>query len=295
MAAKGGLEIPDALAWLDERPDGKLWLSRLPDLYVAACERFAVIGTGRPFTGGCVSYVVPVHAEAGDAVLKIQFIDRESRFEADALKAWNGNGAIRLVDHAPDLGAMLLERCLPGRFLADDHHTDQIGVMADLLRKLHIPAWAPFRSLREEADDWREGLSATWERHGRPCEKRLVDAAVSALCEMTADETPSILLHQDLHGHNVLSSERSGWLAIDPKPLAGDPAFSLSPIVRSFELGHSRQEALRRLDRLSAELDLDRERARLWTIGQTMAWGFGSDYSDRHFETVRWLLGPEPR
>jgi streptomycin 6-kinase len=99
-----------------------------------------------------------------------------------------------------------------------------------------------------------------------------------------------VLLHQDLHGENVLAAEREPWLTIDPKPLTGEREFGVAPIVRSFELGHSRRAALRRLDRLTWELGLDRERARLWTVGQTVAWGFDSDYAPTHLDTVRWLL-----
>jgi streptomycin 6-kinase len=97
-------------------------------------------------------------------------------------------------------------------------------------------------------------------------------------------------VHQDLHGENVLAAEREPWLVIDPKPLAGEREFALAPIVRSFEFGHSRSEVLRRLDRLSGELALDRERARGWAIAQTIAWSFDSAYADGHFETARWLL-----
>jgi streptomycin 6-kinase len=45
-----------------------------------------------------------------------------------------------------------------------------------------------------------------------------------------------------------------------------------------------------RLDRLTGELGLDRERARLWALAQTVAWSFDSDYQPRHVETAQWLL-----
>ena len=34
-----------------------------------------------------------------------------------------------------------------------------------------------------------------------------------------------VLLHGDLNPTNVLSAEREPWLAIDPKPVVGDPAY----------------------------------------------------------------------
>jgi len=281
---------PASLSWLQEREDGRAWLKSLPDLLGKCRDGFELDWLGDPFSGGNVSFVLPVKRHGDDAVLKLQFPDRECRFEADALRFWDGQGAIRLLDHAPDLNALLLERCRPGRFLADAPDVDPIAVLSKLLKKLLIPAAAPFTHLSEEAAHWRHNLESDWEQAGKPCEKGLVDAAVAALTDLPNDETEQVLLHQDLHGHNVLSAERTGWLAIDPKPLVGDPSFALSPIVRSFEFGHSREAALYRLDRLSEELDLDRERARHWTIAQTMAWAFSSSYSERHFETVRWLL-----
>jgi streptomycin 6-kinase len=48
---------------------------------------------------------------------------------------------------------------------------------------------------------------------------------------------------------------------------------------------------LHRFDRLTAELDLDRERARAWTIAQTVAWTPAA-LADAawHLEVARWLL-----
>ena len=281
---------PASLSWLERREDGRQWLQSLPELLAQCRDLFELDQLGDPFSGGNVSFVLPVKRLGTDAVLKLQFPDRECLFEADALRHWDGQGAIRLLDHAPGLNAMLLERCRPGRFLADDPDVDPLAVLSNLLKELLIPADTPFTHLSVEAAHWRRNLESDWENAGKPCERRLVDAALAAVSDLPKDETDQVLLHQDLHGHNVLSAERSGWLAIDPKPLVGDPAFSLSPIVRSFEFGHTRPAALYRLDRLSDELGLDRDRARYWTIAQTMAWAFCSDYSERHFETTRWLL-----
>ncbi|WP_269584870.1 aminoglycoside phosphotransferase family protein [Roseibium sp. Sym1] len=291
LATGSAFRVPETLLWLNETERGHAWLAGLPHLLESSRDRFRLDWIGDAFSGGNVSYVVPARRNGEEAVLKLQYPDRECRFEADALRLWNGHGAIRLLEHAPDLNALLLERCTPGAFLADDPLADHLGVVSDLLHQLLVPAGAPFTGLEDEARRWLTALETNWLKAGKPCEQRLVDAAVTALSDLCAAETDRVLLHQDLHGHNILSAERADWLAIDPKPLAGDPAFALSPIIRSPEFGHSRQAALYRLDRLSVELSLDRERARLWTIGQTMTWAFEGGGSKRHFETVRWLLG----
>lgn len=100
-----------------------------------------------------------------------------------------------------------------------------------------------------------------------------------------------MLVHQDLHAHNVLRAGRARWLAIDPKPLHGEVEFALAPIVRSCELGHSRPAALRRLDDLVEAVGVDWARARDWCFAQTVAWSIeGSTAVNTHLETARWLL-----
>lgn len=78
---------------------------------------------------------------------------------------------------------------------------------------------------------------------------------------------------------------------IDPKPLLGEREFSVAPIVRAYELGHSEGSVRRRLDRLTDALGLDRERARLWAMAQTVAWAVDSGEADPwHVQTAEWLL-----
>jgi streptomycin 6-kinase len=231
-----------------------------------------------------------VTADGEEAVLKVQQPHRESEHEAAALEHWDGDGAIRLLEHEPAEHALLLERCVPGTSLAAAGAEAALDVFVELLPRLWRPAGAPFRPLAEEAAWWAGSLERSWEEAGRQFERRLLDAALEALRELPPTQGEQVLLHQDLHGENVLAAEREPWLAIDPKPLAGEREFGIAPIVRSRELGHSRRDVLRRFDRLTGELDLDRERARGWTVAQTIAWSVGEEYRQTHVETARWLL-----
>src|SRR5262249_40950837 len=141
---------------------------------------------------------------------------------------------------------------------------------------------------------WVSTLRSDWESAGRPIEEPLVDAAISLLEELAPTQGEQVLVHQDLHPDNVLAAEREPWLVIDPKPLVGEREVALASIVRASEIGHSRSAVLGRLDRLTSELGLDRERTRGWAIGQTIAWGVDSDYHALHAETARWLLEAAP-
>ena len=223
-------------------------------------------------------------------VLKIQWPHRESEHEAVALELWNGDGAVRLLARDEQRHGLLLERCRPGAPLGQRGSEAALDVLIGLLPRLWKPAGPPFRSLSEEASWWVGYLPDEWERIGRPYEQELLEAAVSALEELAPTQGEQVLVHQDLHGDNVLAAEREPWLAIDPKPLVGEREFGLASIIRSAELGHSERALRHRLKRLSSELGLDRDRVRKWALGQTIAWTSGSDVQATHVETARWLL-----
>jgi streptomycin 6-kinase len=275
--------VHPGLEWLRGSAAGSAWLDRLPELLAECRERWS-LELERPFSDAFASLAVP----AGDVVLKIQFPDRESEHEAAALRTWNGDGAVRLLDEDPGRRALLLERCVPGTYLSRE--PSALSVLIELLPRLWKPASAPFRTVAEEADGWRRTLPRAWERAGRPFERELLDAAVAALDDLVPTQGEQVLVHQDLHGANVLAARREPWLVIDPKPLLAERELALAPLIRSVELGPGREAMVGRLDRLTAELGLDRERARRWTIAQTIAWSVGSDRLESHVETARWLL-----
>jgi streptomycin 6-kinase len=285
------IEIPSGLDWLKASARGRAWLENLTAAAQSCIERWGLT-IGKPFPTAYTSLAVPATlADGTDVVLKIPFPDRESEHEASALAHWDGDGAVRLIANDQALGAFLVERCIPGSPLSNIGQDIALDVVAHLLPRLWKPASAPpFRSLAEEAGWWASHLDESWERAGRPFEARLVDAALEALRTLPGSQGEQVLLHQDLHGDNVLRAEREPWLVIDPKPLIGEREFALAPIVRSFEFGVGRRDVQHRLDRLTSELGLDRERARLWCLAQTVAWSIGSDHLPRHVETATWLL-----
>jgi streptomycin 6-kinase len=281
--------VHPGLDWLRGFDEGRAWLDRLPRLLEECREQWS-LELGEPFPDAFASLAVP----AGDAVLKIQFPDRESEQEADALALWDGAGAVRLLEHDPERRALLLERCRPATPLKELEPEAALDVVVALLPRLWRPVAAPFRPLADEAAWWLEKFEDRWERSGRPFERRLLDAGLQALRELPPTQGEQVLVNQDLHADNVLAAEREPWLVIDPKPLAGEREFGLASLIRGGELGGDERSVRRRLDRLTSELGLDRERARGWAIGQTLAWAWEDDtpLAD-HVETARWLLQAE--
>jgi len=238
----------------------------------AAVARDWELRLGDPYPPGAAGYVVRAELTDGTlAALKLQHRHREDEQEADALERWNGEGAVRLLRRDDARHALLLERCEPGTPLAAGAD-DPLGVLLGLLPRLWKDA-AGFRTLADEVAHWA------------------LEGEVGDLArELAATQGELVLVHQDLHGENVLAAQREPWLVIDPKPLAAERELAVAPIVRSDELGHGRRAALARLDRLTSELGLDRERALGWTVVQTVAWSAGRDYVAPHVETARLLL-----
>jgi streptomycin 6-kinase len=285
------VEAHPGLAWAAATSRGRAWLGRLPRLVAECAERWG-LEPGEPFPYAYASLALPARRGGEEVVLKVQFPHRESEHEAAALALWDGNGAVRLLDHDEERHALLLERLRPGTPLCDEAPERVLDVLAGLLPRLWVPAGAgaPFRTLEEEAVWWLSYLPERWERGARPFGHDLLDVALAALGELPGTQGEQVLVHQDLHGANVLRAEREPWLAIDPKPLLGEREFGISPVLRSAELGHGRDEVRRRLDRLSGELGLDRDRARRWAIAQTAAWEVDAARPDEHVEIAHWLL-----
>jgi streptomycin 6-kinase len=283
-------DLPPKLKWLEASSDGREWLRQLP-AHVNACADRWSLRLEAPYQESYVSIVFPVAvADGSPAVLKVQFPHPECAYEAEALRRWNGEGAVRLFAHDPVHHALLMERCEPGDPLSGIDADEALEVFTDLLPRLWIDADKPFMSLHDESIGWVEQLPSSWERSGRPFEIELLNAALGALDVLRGTQGEQVLLHQDLHGDNVLRAKREPWLVIDPKPLVGERAFTLAPIVRASEFGHSRKCVVDRLDKLTSALGLDRERARLWALAQTLAWAFEGDrVLGQHVDTARWL------
>jgi hypothetical protein len=113
------MEIPAGLDWLRTGSKGREWLERLPTL-IEECSDSWSLRVGEPFAYAFASIALPAERDDGSqAVLKIQYPHDESEFEAAALKTWNGDGAVRLFEHAADGFAvapwvlLFLERHLP--------------------------------------------------------------------------------------------------------------------------------------------------------------------------------------
>ncbi|WUJ32766.1 aminoglycoside phosphotransferase family protein [Streptomyces sp. NBC_00388] len=266
-------------------------------------ERWGLRQEGPPMRGH-VAVVLPVvrAADGVRAALKLQEVDAETAGEPAALRVWDGRGAVRLLGHDPASGTMLLERLDGTRSLASVPDVlAATEVIARLLARLTSePAPAGMRRLGELTARMLDRVPGAVEALADGAERRLLRSCAAAVREV-ADEPGDRLLHWDLHFENVLAAGREPWLAIDPKPLAGDPGFELLPALwnRFGEGG-----LLRRFDLMTDVLGMagDRGRARAWTLARvlqnslwTLADGGSGRLSPEMAEIARTLLAPRAR
>ncbi|MEU9637559.1 aminoglycoside phosphotransferase family protein [Streptomyces tendae] len=247
---------------------GRAFVDGLPALAAGFLERWELRLDG-PSMHGWAALVLPVvRGDGTQAVLKLQILDAETEGEPLALRVWAGDGAVRLLDHDPATGTMLLERLDSGRMLSHvEDSREAVQVIARLLAHLTAtPAPPGVRGLGDIARGMLERTPGTLERIPDPADRRLVADCAAAVREV-ADEPGDRLLHWDLHYENVLAADRAPWIAIDPKPLAGDPGFDLLPALDN---RYDPDETRWRFDAMTDVLGLDRERARAWCLGRVL-------------------------
>jgi streptomycin 6-kinase len=256
------------IAWM---ADGREWAESLPVLAESCCRRWRLT-VGEPFEGGCTAWVAPAERADGSAcVLKLPYPDDVAWHESDALRLWDGDGAVRLLEFDAGTRALLLERLLPGSSLMDLADTEEaLTVACSVLRRLWHPPPAAFATAVAGAAAGAAGVERKHRELAQPFDLALLRAAVAAFEELARYEGDSVVLHQDFHRGNVLRAEREPWLAIDPKPLAGEPAFDARWLLYNllYHEPRSRLPPAELLDRLAAELALEPERIRLWTVSR---------------------------
>ncbi len=289
------VDIPDELAAAQLKHNGeagRTFITELPARTADFLNRWNLRVAG-PSMHGVTALVLPVlTADNTPAALKLQLLDDESEGEPTALRTWNGNHAVRLLAHDPTTGTMLLERLDHTRTLSHlpDPHEATL-VIADLLTHLTaVPAPPGIRRLGDIAERMLDRTPQALRQIPDPTSRTLIADCAAALREV-ATHPGDRLLHWDLHFENVLASDRAPWLAIDPKPLAGDPGFDLWPAINN---RFDPADILWRFDALTDVLALNRERARAWTLArvlQNALWGIedGESLEETELEIARRL------
>ena len=256
----------------------RAWLDRLPGI-VRGLARDWGLQLGAPFQpGGQCSWVAPARtADGARLVLKVGWLHPEAEHEAEALRFWDGNGAVRLQADQTfgDTVALLLERCDPGTLISELAEPEQDEVVCALLPRLwrEPPAGHEFPSLQAMCAAWADETGAAFARAGDTTasaglDRGLARTGLELFRTLPASADRHVLLATDLHAENILAARREPWLVIDPKPHVGDPAYDALQHMLNCDRLFTDPEGLVR--RLADLLGLQRDRLLLWLFARVV-------------------------
>ncbi len=272
-------KIPQAQAEKKEE-----WLHALPKVIKTYEEKWQV-KIHEPFANLSFNWVAPaLCADGTKAVFKFGLETRELASEINALKAWQGKGAVHLLNSDAEAGVLLLEQLEPGESFW--HTKDDVlasNVCADLLLEL----WqADVPENTRTLENWTHELV---DYHEKSDAKQLPQDLVDLALQLRKDllqQPETVLLHADLHHDNILSATRQAYLAIDPKGIAGPKgydvaSFLMNPFGITKPKNH-KQKLETRLNIFSEKLELSLEELASWGIMHcvlSVVWSLGYDGS----------------
>lgn len=255
MQGKDGTTIiPDILEKKVKRcfgPKGHKWLEQLPGL-LAACSSKWNLTEVAPSPVMSFNLVCFAQSPAyGPVVLKIGVPHLDLFTEMEALRIYGGRNICKIFDWDAELGAMLLERVMPGEdLLTIKNSSERIKVAATLAAALPLPVTE--HSLPTLAELMDEAFARQRrEQTGGKKMLELIDAAQNLYRQLAADR-PQLLLHGDLNHWNILSNN-GRWQAIDPKGIIGPACMEPARFMLN-ELELSGREPLACLDEMTAIL-----------------------------------------
>src|SRR5258708_29477832 len=138
--------------FISHNAEDAAWLEALPDLLERLAVRWSLTVDSH-FPDIRLNYVAPAtRKDKAACVLKVSRHVDETHNEIAALQLWDGNGAARLLEADPELGALLVEHLHPGTMLslvADTNDDAATVIAAAVVRQLWrpVPVYHGLRSL----------------------------------------------------------------------------------------------------------------------------------------------------
>jgi streptomycin 6-kinase len=188
---------------------------------------------------------------------------------------YGGRGMARALRVDRQRRILLMERVVPGVPLWGEMIERALEAAAFVMSKLRTPPpdQHAFPDVRTYHRAWPSHIQL-YGGHG-PIDADLFEMGERLFLELCESSPAPVVLHGDLHSGNVLSSERDGWLAIDPKGLIGEACYEVGDLLRNRidEIQGSADPVAAMRGRVEMLADLtgfDRERVRLWGLAQAV-------------------------
>ncbi|WP_285114019.1 aminoglycoside phosphotransferase family protein [Leifsonia sp. fls2-241-R2A-40a] len=234
-------------------------------------ERWGLEADGEALTTAS-SVLQPVRRGHDRLFLKLAASPEERAGNA-VLTWWRGHGAAAVLES--DENAVLVERAMGGGDLAELARSGPDGDdgATRILCRTGTTVHGTFDRPRPDGlFSLRRWFRDLLDRAASPSSADGLFADAAAVADdLLAHPAGDVVLHGDLHHGNVLDFGERGWLAIDPKPVHGDPGFDVANIL----CNPDPQVALRadRLERtvavIAQETGMTPQRVLQWGL----AWG----------------------
>jgi streptomycin 6-kinase len=193
----------------------------------------------------------------------------------DALLLYGGGGMVRVLEAERDDRVVLMERVVPGETLWHAPIDEALEAIASVMTKLRAapPAGHSYPDARSYHRAWPNHVRLY--RGAGPIDADLFEIGERLFVELCDSSTAPVVLHGDLHYGNVLSSDREGWLAIDPKGIVGEASYEVGDLFRNrvdelYESSDPVRAMRRRVDAVADLTGFDRERIRGWALAQAV-------------------------
>jgi streptomycin 6-kinase len=208
---------------------GRAWLPQLPKI-VAQCREKWGLSECLMCTTMSLNYIEFATTASGESVaIKVGVPNAELYTEMEALRLYNGKGAIRLIDEDRELGAILIKRAKPGTMLWElGDNLEETRMAATIISQLPVPE--PSTHHLPTFEKWVERafrLTRTTLDPQARMPRDLLDRAEVVYHTIERETTERVVLHGDLHHDNIVFDAEAGWVAIDPKGVIGPPCVEM--------------------------------------------------------------------
>jgi streptomycin 6-kinase len=213
------------------------------------------------------------HRSAIPVVLKVVKRHGDEWFSGAVLESFGGRGVVRIYEH--EGGALLLERLSPGHSLVDmccrGEDEAATAIMSSVIATMsptRIPDGCP------TVAEWGTAFDGYLASNDHSISRSLVLHAQNLFGVLADSQTRRRLLHGDFQHSNVLFDRERGWIAIDPKGVAGEPEYETAAMIRNPAeapvLFTDPSVIERRLRQLSSVPRLDPIRVLGWAFAQSV-------------------------
>lgn len=277
---------------------GETWLHSLEAKTKEIAKKWGLI-LESPVNNLSYNYVINVKdKKKNEYILKMGLPGFDFQNEVRTVQHYDGNGCAKVIQSDLEIGAMLLEKLKPGKMLSAIQDEEVvIKTFCEVWKSIRRPL--PDTGEYPTISNWASAFSnyrKMFPTNDGPIPTERVKMAETYIEEIMQSSNDIQLLHGDLHHENILYSTERGWMAIDPKGVAGDSHFDLISFMINHLFSKSNPKELLKLrvETLSEQLHLNHEKLLKAAIGMSTlyaCWGVEDkdpDWKDT-YQCVLWF------